>query len=111
MYRPSETLYMEAVLNAELSDWLNKNRVYPVSPNTLIVTLQSIPMVFKMYEHAKGHERATDELKKAQAAFGHFENRFADLGKSLSKAQAASEVAKSHLTRYPIRVPGLTADT
>ena len=110
MYLPSETLYMEAVLNAELSDWLNKNRVYPVSPNTLIVTLQSIQMVFKMYEYAKGHERATDELKKAQAAFGHFENRFDDLGKSLSKAQAAFEVAKGHLNRYRNRVTGLTGE-
>jgi DNA recombination protein RmuC len=110
MYLPSETLYMEAVLNAELSDWLNKNRVYPVSPNTLIVTLQSIQMVFKMYEYAKGHERATDELKKAQAAFGHFENRFDDLGKSLSKAQAAFEIAKGHLTRYRNKVTGLTGE-
>jgi len=110
MYLPSETLYMEAVLNAELSEWLNKHRVYPVSPNTLIVTLQSIQMVFKMYEYAKGHERATEELKKAQAAFGHFENRFDDLGKSLSKAQAAFEVAKGHLTRYRNRVTGLTGE-
>jgi len=110
MYLPSETLYMEAVLNAELSDWLNKRRVYPVSPNTLIVTLQSIQMVFKMYEYAKGHERATEELKKAQNAFGHFENRFDELGKSLSKAQDAFEVAKGHLTRYRNRVTGLTGE-
>jgi len=110
MYLPSETLYMEAVLNAELSDWLNKRRVYPVSPNTLIVTLQSIQMVFKMYEYAKGHERATEELKKAQHAFGHFENRFDDLGKSLSKAQDAFEVAKGHLNRYRNRVTGLTGE-
>jgi DNA recombination protein RmuC len=110
MYLPSETLYMEAVLNAGLSDWLNKNRVYPVSPNTLIVTLQSIQMVFKMYEYAKGHERATEELKKAQSAFGHFENRFEDLGKSLQKAQSAFEVAKGHLSRYRNRVTGLTGE-
>jgi DNA recombination protein RmuC len=110
MYLPSETLYMEAVLNAELSDWLNKRRVYPVSPNTLIVTLQSIQMVFKMYEYAKGHERATEELKKAQNAFGHFENQFEALGKSLSKAQDAFEVAKGHLTRYRNRVTGLTGE-
>src|SRR5579863_9702220 len=110
MYLPSETLYMEAVLNAELSEWVNKKRVYPVSPNTLIVTLQSIQMVFKMYEYAKGHERATEELKKAQAAFGHFENRFDDLGKSLSKAQQAFEVAKGHLTKYRNRVTGLTGE-
>ncbi len=110
MYLPSETLYMEAVLNAGLSDWLNKNRVYPVSPNTLIVTLQSIQMVFKMYEYAKGHERATEELKKAQSAFAHFENRFEDLGKSLQKAQSAFEVAKGHLSRYRNRVTGLTGE-
>ena len=110
MYLPSETLYMEAVLNAELSDWLNKRRVYPVSPNTLIVTLQSIQMVFKMYEYAKGHERATEELKKAQAAFGHFENQFEVLGKSLAKAQDAFETAKNHLTRYRNRVTNLTGE-
>lgn len=110
MYLPSETLYMESVLNAELSDWLNKRRVYPVSPNTLIVTLQSIQMVFKMYEYAKGHERATEELKKAQAAFGHFESQFEAVGKSLSKAQDAFEVAKNHLNRYRNRVTNLTGE-
>ena len=110
MYLPSETLYMEAVINAELSDWLNKRRVYPVSPNTLIVTLQSIQMVFKMYEYAKGHERATEELKKAQNAFGHFENQFEVVGKSLSKAQDAFEVAKGHLTKYRNRVTNLTGE-
>jgi len=110
MYLPSETLYMEAVLNGELSESLNKLRVYPVSPNTLIVTLQSIQMVFKMYEYAKGHERATEELKKAQNAFGHFENRFDDLGKSRVKAQNAFEVAKGHLNRYRNRVTGLTGE-
>src|SRR5579863_2480747 len=110
MYLPSETLYMEAVVNADLSNWLNQRRVYPVSPNTLIVTLQSIQMVFKMYEYAKGHERATEELKKAQGAFGHFENQFEALGKSLSKAQDAFEVAKGHLTRYRNRVTNLTGE-
>src|SRR6266404_912751 len=49
-------------------------------------------------------------LKMPQAAFGHFENRFDDLGKSLSKAQAAFEVAKGHLTRYRNRVTGLTGE-
>ena len=35
MYLPSETLYMEAVRNRELADWLNQQHVFPVSPNTL----------------------------------------------------------------------------
>src|SRR5207244_6914131 len=36
MYLPSETLYMEAVRNRELADWLNQLHVFPVSPNTLL---------------------------------------------------------------------------
>ena len=101
---------MEAVVDAEVSEALNKLRVYPVSPNTLIVTLQSIQMVFKMYEYAKGHERATEELKKAQNVFAHFENKFEALGKSLGKAQEAFEVAQGHLSKYRNRVTGLTGE-
>jgi DNA recombination protein RmuC len=110
MYLPSETLYMEVVLNGELSEWLNKQHIFPVSPNTLIVTLQSIQMVFKMYEFAKSFERATEELRKAQAAFGYFEGQFDQIGKSLGKAQQAYEVARGHLSRYRNRVTNLTGE-
>ncbi len=110
MYLPSETLYMEAVLNGELSEWLNKQHVFPVSPNTLIVTLQAIQMVFKMYEFAKSYERATEELQKAQAAFGYFERQFDKVGTSLSNAQQAWEVARNHLNRYRNRVTNLTGE-
>ena len=110
MYLPSETLYMETVLNGELSEWLNKLRVFPVSPNTLIVTLQAIQMVFKMYEFAKSYERATEELRKAQAAFGYFEKQFDRIGTSLVSAQEAYEVARGHLNRYRNRVTNLAGD-
>jgi len=110
MYLPSETLYMEAVLNGELSEWLNKEHVFPVSPNTLIVTLQSIQMVFKMYEFAKGYERATEELRKAQKSFAYFEDNFDKIGKSLEKAQDAFGTAKRHLTTYSRRVVDLTGE-
>ncbi|MGH7985312.1 MAG: DNA recombination protein RmuC [Candidatus Binataceae bacterium] len=111
MYLPSETLYMEAVLNGELAEWLNKQHIFPVSPNTLIVTLQSIQMVFKMYQFAKSYERVTEELKKAQTAFARFEGRFDDIGKSLGKAQEAYDVARNHLSRYRTRVIGMTGET
>jgi DNA recombination protein RmuC len=110
MYLPSETLYMEAVLNSSLAEALNKLRVFPVSPNTLIVTLQSIQMVFKMYEFAKGYERVTEELKKAQTAFGYFEGKFDEIGKSLGKAQQAYDVARGHLNRYRNKVIGVTGE-
>jgi DNA recombination protein RmuC len=110
MYLPSETLYMETVLNGELSEWLNKQRVFPVSPNTLIVTLGSIQMVFKMYEFAKGFEQATEELRKAQKSFGLFEKQFDRIGDSLSKAQDAFGTAKRHLSLYTRKVTDLTGE-
>ncbi len=110
MYLPSETLYMEAVLNGDLSEWLNKQRVFPVSPNSLIVTLQSIQMVFKMYEFAKSHEQATAELRKAQKSFAYFEDNFEKIGRSLEKAQDAFGTAKRQLTTYSRRVVDLTGE-
>jgi DNA recombination protein RmuC len=109
MYLPSETLFMEAVLSGELGEALDKLRVYPVSPNTLIFMLRAISMVYKMYEFSRGFEKATDELRKAQKTFSHFENRFEDIGKSLIRAQEAYEVARNHLTRYRTRVAGFGA--
>ena len=111
MFLPSETLYMEAVTNGELSEFLNRKRVFPVSPNTLIVTLQAVAMVFKMYEFAKGYEQATEELKKAQKSFSFFEDKFEQIGKSLEKAQDAYSTASGHLRRYRERVNKLGVET
>ncbi|HUY26102.1 MAG TPA: DNA recombination protein RmuC [Candidatus Binataceae bacterium] len=108
MYLPSETLYMEAVRSGEITEHLNKLQVFAVSPNTLIVTLKSIQMVFKMYEFAKGYEKATAELGKAQKSFGFFERHFDEIGKSLNKAQDAYGTAKRHLNTYARRVTDLT---
>ncbi|HYB91580.1 MAG TPA: DNA recombination protein RmuC [Candidatus Binataceae bacterium] len=110
MYLPSETLYMEAVRSAEVNDYLHKLHVFPASPNTLIVTLKSIQMVFKMYEFAKSYEKATQELRKAQQSFGFFEKQFDEIGKSLTKAQDAFGVARRHLTIYTRRVTDLTGE-
>ena len=96
MYLPSETL--------------NRLRVFPVSPNTLIVTLQAVAMVFKMYEFAKSHEKATQELAKAQRSFAHFEGQFEKIGNALDKAQESYRLASSHLNRYRNRVVDLSGE-
>src|SRR5437588_1669132 len=89
MYLPSETLYMEAVRNRELADWLNAQHVFPVSPNTLLMTLQTIALVHKWYEVAIRFEKSRLELAKAQKSFDFFQNQFESVGKSLGKAQEA----------------------
>jgi DNA recombination protein RmuC len=108
MYLPSETLYMEAVRNRDLADWLNQQHVFPVSPNTLLMTLKTIALVHKWYEMAGRFEKSRLELAKAQKSFDFFQNQFDNVGKSLNKAQEAFETAQRHLKTYRGKVTVLS---
>src|SRR6266446_5113372 len=108
MYLPIETLYMEAVRNRELADWLNQLHVFPVSPNTLLMTLQTIALVHKWYEVASRFEKSRQELAKAQKSFDHFQGQFENVGKNLEKAQEAFDKATTHLKTYRGRVSALS---
>src|SRR5215831_6785434 len=108
MYLPSETLYMEAVRNRDHADWLNAQHVFPVSPNTLLMTLHTIALVHKWYEVAKRFEKSRMELAKAQKSFDHFQNQFDNIGKNLSKAQDAFDTAAKHLKTYRGKVTVLS---
>jgi DNA recombination protein RmuC len=108
MYLPSETLYMEAVRNRDLADWLNQQHVFPVSPNTLLMTLQTIALVHKWYEVASRFEKSRQELAKAQKSFDHFQNQFENVGRNLNKAQEAFDTASKHLKTYRGRVTALS---
>jgi len=108
MYLPSETLYMESVRNRELADWLNQQHVFPVSPNTLLMTLKTIALVHKWYEVAGRFEKSRLELAKAQKSFDFFQNQFDNVGKNLNKAQEAFETAQRHLKTYRGKVSALS---
>jgi DNA recombination protein RmuC len=108
MYLPSETLYMEAVRNRDLADWLNQLHVFPVSPNTLLMTLQTIALVHKWYEVASRFEKSRQELGKAQKSFDYFQNQFDKVGRSLSSAQEAFDTAQKHLKSYRGKVSALS---
>lgn len=110
MYLPSETLYFEIVLNGELSEFLNSKRIFPVSPNTLIVTLQAISMVQRWYQVAQGFRKTREELAKASRSFEFFQAKFDSIGKSLERAQEAYGVAAGHLNRYRVKVAGITGE-
>jgi DNA recombination protein RmuC len=108
MYLPSETLYLEAVRNRELADWLNQQHVFPVSPNTLLMTLQTIALVHKWFEVATRFENSRQELAKAQKSFDYFQTQFENVGKNLNKAQEAFDTAARHLKTYRGRVSALS---
>src|SRR5208283_3274241 len=108
MYLPSETLYMEVIRNRELGDWMNEQHVFPVSPNTLLMTLHTISLVHKWYEVASRFEKSRAELAKAQKSFDFFQSQFENVGKNLNKAQEAFETAQRHLKTYRGKVTALS---
>jgi DNA recombination protein RmuC len=108
MYLPSETLYMEVIRSREIGEALNALRVFPVSPNTLMMTLQTIALVHKWFEVASRFEKSRAELAKAQKSFDFFQNQFENVGKSLGKAQEAFDKATTHLKAYRGKVTALS---
>ncbi len=110
MFLPSETLYFEAIRDGALYENLSKKRVFPVSPNTLAITLRGIAVAHDYYEMARGVEKTIEEVQKAQRHFGHFEQKFGEVGKGLDKAQEAFSKAQRHLNRYSGAVVRLTGE-
>lgn len=114
LFLPSETLYFEVIRNGKLFETLAKFKVFPVSPNTLSISLHSISMAQDYYEMAQGVEKTIEEIRKARKHFEHFETKFYELGKGLKKAQDAFETASTHLGRYEssiFRLMGETGET
>src|SRR5260370_13099563 len=91
---------MEAVRNRALADWLNQQHVFPVSPNTLLMTLQTTALVHKWYEVASRFEKSRQELDKAQKSFDHCQNHFENVGKNFEKSQEAFAKPPTHLKTY-----------
>lgn len=110
MYLPSETLYLEAIRSTDAMEALNKAKVFPVSPNTLLMMLNAIALAYKWYEVAAQFEETRKEIARAQTALGHFQKQFEQIGKSLDKAQDAYETANRHLKTYTKRVTTLSGE-
>ncbi|NBU21224.1 DNA recombination protein RmuC [bacterium] len=111
LFLPSETLYFEVIRNGDLFESISKLKVFPVSPNTLSISLQAIAMAQEYYEMARGIEKTIEDIRKAKRHFEHFEKKFDDVGKGLKKAQEAFDTAHTHLGHYGSSVYRLTGDT
>ncbi len=110
MFLPSETIYFEVIRDGELLAAIHKLSVFPVSPNTLVISLRSIAMSMSQFEFAKSIEKTLEQIRQAQKHFGNFEKKFEDVGKGLQKAQDAYQTATSHLTHFSNRVVRLTGE-
>jgi DNA recombination protein RmuC len=110
MYLPSETLYLEAIRSAEASEALAKLRVFPVSPNTLLMTVKTIALAYRWYEVAARFEETRVEIARAQKSLDYFQTQFENIGKGLEKAADAYDVAAKHLKSYRGKVATLTGE-
>jgi DNA recombination protein RmuC len=110
MYLPSETLYLETIRNEDAMSALAELQVFPVSPNTLLMTLRTVSLAYKWYEVAARFEETRKELGRAQTALGHFQKQFDVIGKSLEKAQSAYDTASRHLKTYRSRVTNISGE-
>ena len=77
MYVPSEPVYYEVVNEMELTEFARKNRVYPVSPNTLYANLQVILLSFQGKDIEKQSHRLFALLRGIQ-------KDYSKLGENLS---------------------------
>lgn len=115
MYLPSETVFYEVANNAKLLDFAREKRIYPVSPNTLYVHLQTVLLsfegqkvearsrqVFRMLRAIQKDYEKTESViqilgKHLNNAYNQFSNvmqNFSLLGQKLSNTQALSETSK-----------------
>lgn len=107
MYLPSETLYFEVVRDTELWGALTDLKVFPVSPNTLAITINSIGKSLQYYEMAKGVQKTIMQIQTARDHLGDFKKRFDDIGEKLNRAQDSFQKANTHLTHYSSSVDKL----
>jgi len=70
MYVPSESVYYELAQIPEVVSFARKNRVYPVSPNTLYVHLQ---MILLSFEGKKLETKSREVFKLLRAIQGDYE--------------------------------------
>ncbi|MGA2192152.1 MAG: DNA recombination protein RmuC [Nitrospirota bacterium] len=110
MFLPSETLYFEVVRDGELWAALQKLNVYPVSPNTLAVTLKGLTLSYKYYEMSMGVDKTIENIQRARKHFRHFQERFDGVGRDLDRARDSFTKASTHLGRYSSSVTKLTGE-
>ena len=86
MYVPSEPVYYEVVNEMELTDYARKNRVYPVSPNTLYANLQVILLSFQGKDIEQKSHQLFALLRGIQKDYGKLGENLSVLNKHLTNA-------------------------
>jgi len=86
MYLPSETVFYEVAKNAELLEYARNLRIYPVSPNTLYIHLQTVLLSFEGQKLEAKSRQVFRMLRAIQKDYEKTDSAFSVLGKHLNNA-------------------------
>jgi len=86
MYIPSEAVYYDIVNSTDIMENARKNRVYPVSPNTLYAHLQVLLLSFQGKEMEQKSREIFRLLRAVQKDYSKIEENLSVLGKHVNNA-------------------------
>jgi len=86
MYVPSETVFYEIASTSEILSFAKANRVYPVSPNTLYLHLQTILLSFEGQKIEARAKQVMSLLKALQGDYAKLDENLSILGRHLANA-------------------------
>lgn len=86
MYLPSEMVFYEVANDPELLDYARKLRIYPVSPNTLYVHLQTVLLSFEGQKIEARSRQVFQLLRAIQKDYEKSEGLLSVLGKHITNA-------------------------
>jgi DNA recombination protein RmuC len=86
MYIPSESVYYEIANINDLMDFARKNRVYPVSPNTLYAHLQVLLLSFQGKELEQKSREVFRLLRAIQKDYEKTGEQIGVLGRHIGNA-------------------------
>lgn len=86
MYIPSESVYYEVANSPEITDFARRNRVYPVSPNTLYAHLQVLLLSFQGKELETKSHQIFQLLRAIQKDYGKVEENISILNRHITNA-------------------------
>lgn len=99
MYIPSESVFYELALSEDLMDFSRANRVYPVSPNTLYASLQTILLSFEGKKIEQKAKEVFKLMRGIQKDFGKTSDSLNTLGSHLTNAYNKFSDVQSHFNQ------------
>lgn len=86
MYVPSEPVYYELINNMELMEYARRERVYPVSPNTLYAHLQVLLLSFEGKEIEKKSKKLFSLLRGIQKDYSKLSENISVLNRHITNS-------------------------